>query len=155
MNKRQKFRNLWILETDTVVGIGAPISDENLELLFHIKKRPFSKKIIILVGSIEQAQQFVAWNKEATQWAIENWPGAKSIIVNNQGFRMPDCKKLCSFLLDKGPMYVTSANISGNDVLSFEQAKIHFDQIVNYFDCCQGSKKPSSIYDLDLKIYYR
>lgn len=147
--------HLWILTTDTLVGLGCFVKDNLLDKLFELKKRPMDKKIIILVGSIKQAQEFSQWSDKATKWAQKNWPGAKSVIVNNQGFRMPDCQELCEFLNKNGAMYVTSANVSGQENLTFEQAKVQFKNINNYLNCCKGNKKPSSVYDLELDTYYR
>lgn len=151
------WEKLWLVETDTVCGIGCFYNDCNLEDLYVAKNRSKDKKIMILVGSISQAQSFKAWNKKASLWAKKNWPGAHSIIVNNQGFRMPNSKKLCDFLLQNGPMFLTSANISGNPVLSLSEAKKTFENISNFVEIEPENitNIPSSIYDLDKNIYYR
>ncbi|WP_025755504.1 Sua5/YciO/YrdC/YwlC family protein [Mycoplasmopsis cricetuli] len=144
-----KYDSLYIFTTDTVCGIGGPICKQTLDLLYEIKKRPNDKKIMILVGSLEQAQLFDQWNEQATKTAKQYWPGAYSIIVNNQGFRMPNNKLLCDFLLKNGPMYVTSANISGQKPININQASIIFPLIKNVYDFGIPSGIPSSLINLD------
>ncbi|KUH47439.1 Sua5/YciO/YrdC/YwlC family protein [Mycoplasmopsis meleagridis] len=143
------FKEIFICNTDTVCGIGGPVKKETLEVLYFLKKRPKNKKIMILVGSIEQAKQFKEWNMEATNWALKYWPGAYSIIVNGQGFRMPNNKELCDFLLTNGPMYVTSANISGKEPIQIEDAKKIFPQIKNIYRFKGNiTNKASEIFDI-------
>ncbi|MDJ1645759.1 Sua5/YciO/YrdC/YwlC family protein [Mycoplasma phocimorsus] len=151
------WEKLWLVETDTVCGIGCFFNDCNLDDLYAAKNRNKEKKIMILVGSIQQAESFKQWNKQASKWAKINWPGAHSIIVNNQGFRMPNSEKLCNFLLKNGPMYLTSANISGEPTLSLKQAKKVFKNISNFvkIEPENITNNPSSIYDLNKKIFYR
>ncbi|MBU4690694.1 Sua5/YciO/YrdC/YwlC family protein [Mycoplasma sp. ES3157-GEN-MYC] len=150
-----KYEKIFITTTDTVCGIGGPISEETLETIYELKQRPAHKKIMILVGSLEQAQKFKEWNEEANNVALKFWPGAVSIVVNNQGFRMPNHPKLNEFLLKNGPMYVTSANISGQEPIQINQAKIVFPQITNVFNFGQVSGKASRIYNVDSKEWIR
>ncbi|WAM09467.1 Sua5/YciO/YrdC/YwlC family protein [Mycoplasmopsis cynos] len=51
-----EYDKLFITTTDTIVGIGGIVSNEVLDALYSIKNRPREKKIIILVSSIDQAQ---------------------------------------------------------------------------------------------------
>ncbi len=48
------FEDIFICTTDTVTGIGGPVNENTLKCIYYLKNRPISKKIIILVGSIEQ-----------------------------------------------------------------------------------------------------
>lgn len=150
-----KYADIFITTTDTVCGIGGPINDETLNKLYVLKHRPANKKIMILVGSIEQARQFKQWNNEADEFAKKYWPGNYSIVVNNQGFRMPNQQGLINFLLDKGPMYVTSANISGCAPIEISQAASIFPQISNVYDFGQPSGQASKIYNLDTHQWIR
>ncbi|EFF41235.1 Sua5/YciO/YrdC/YwlC family protein [Mycoplasmopsis alligatoris] len=143
------FSDIFLCSTDTVCGIGGPINNESLKKIYFLKDRPLDKKIMIVVGSIDQARQFKQWNNKADEFAQKYWPGAVSIIVNNQGFRMPNSLKMQKFLLKNGPMYLTSANLSGNDPLNLEQAKNVFKEITNVYDFCKPSNKPSDIYNVD------
>ncbi|WP_029513494.1 L-threonylcarbamoyladenylate synthase [Mycoplasmopsis primatum] len=149
------FKDIFICTTDTVTGIGGPINQNTLECLYWLKNRPISKKIMILVGSIEQAKKFKEWNNVANEFALKYWPGAYSIIVNNQGFRMPNNKKLCEFLNKNGPMYVTSANISGQEPIDIKCANKIFPDVVHVYDFGAGNNQASKIYNLDTKTWIR
>ncbi|WP_033161237.1 Sua5/YciO/YrdC/YwlC family protein [[Mycoplasma] collis] len=146
---KDKYKNLFITTTDTVVGIGVPIKNNELHLLYEIKKRGLNKKIIILVASIEQARKFKEWTIKAELLANKYWPGAVTLISKNQGFRMPNSKKLLNLLEKKGPCYVTSANISGEDNLTFEQAIKKFDMIKQVYNFEKGSNVASKIINVE------
>ncbi|VEU78260.1 L-threonylcarbamoyladenylate synthase [Mycoplasmopsis columbinasalis] len=151
-----KWDSIFICDTDTVCGIGGPVNSQTLTLLYEAKHRPLEKKIMILVGSLAQAQIFPQWNQNATEWAQKHWPGAYSIIVNNQGFRMPNCEKLCQFLIKNGPMYVSSANISGSAPIHLNEAQKTFPFINNVYSFdCTHSDKPSQIFNLDTNEWIR
>ncbi|VEU73215.1 translation factor, SUA5 domain (plasmid) [Mycoplasmopsis gallopavonis] len=149
MNLKAKYSEIVICTTDTVVGIGGPINEEALSKIYELKKRPINKKIMILVGSIEQARTFWQWNEKADLMAQKLWPGANSIIINDQGFRMPNSPLLCEFLLQNGPLYMTSCNLSGEAPLSLEEAKKVFPDVSQFYDFGRPSGKPSTIYNLD------
>ncbi|WP_406616183.1 L-threonylcarbamoyladenylate synthase [Mycoplasmopsis hyopharyngis] len=143
------FENIFFCTTDTVNGIGGPVCQETLDALFYLKNRPLEKKIMILVGSLKQAQEFKQWNQKATEVALKYWPGNYSIIINDQGFRMPNNKLLLDFLLKNGPMYVTSANLSGQKPIELSQANDIFPKIKQVYDFGKGSNVPSTIINLD------
>ncbi len=44
---------------------------------------------------------------------------------------MPNNSQLCQFLLKNGPMYVTSANISGQDPIDISEANKYFPLVKN------------------------
>ncbi|RXE94548.1 Sua5/YciO/YrdC/YwlC family protein, partial [Enterococcus faecalis] len=77
------------------------------------------------------------------------------IIVNGQGFRMPNNSQLCQFLLKNGPMYVTSANISGQDPIDISEANKYFPLVKNVYDFGRGNNKASFIYNIDEKKWIR
>ena len=58
---------------------------------------------------------------------------------------MPDSKGLRDLLEKKGPVYMTSANISGEEQLSFEEAKEKFPDIKECYDFGVSSGLPSKI----------
>ncbi|UVD81588.1 Sua5/YciO/YrdC/YwlC family protein [Mycoplasma iguanae] len=144
---KKNYDKIFITTTDTLVGIGC-FDYENLELIYELKKRPFDKKIIILVGSIEQARKFKNWNQQADELAKKYWPGPVSLIVNGQGFRMPNQQGLIDFLLEKGPAFVTSANLSGQNPLTFEQAIENFKEVKTAYNFGKGSNIASTIIDV-------
>ncbi|MFU2193274.1 L-threonylcarbamoyladenylate synthase [Mycoplasma sp. 4079] len=150
--ERSKYKDIFLVSTDTVPGLGSFVSPETLEALYELKQRPLDKKMVIVVGSLEQAQGFAQWNEEANAFAIHKWPGANTIIVNDQGFRMPACKAFQEFLIKNGPMYLTSANLSGQPASkTLEEAKAQFPMIQNVIDFCEGTGTPSTIYNLDTR----
>lgn len=144
--ENSKFDNLIISTTDTVLGLGGRVSEDTKKLIFEIKKRDPNKKLIILVASIEQARKFSEWNQKAEELAKKYWPGAMTIVVNNQGFRMPNQLKLLEYLEYNGPIYMTSCNISNEPVCdSIEKAKKIFPEIKNVYNFGKMSQKPSKI----------
>ena len=48
-------------------------------------------------------------------------------------------------MIKKGPLYVTSANVSGGKELSFEEAKEFFNNIKKYYNFGEGTGKASKI----------
>ena len=151
-----KYDELFLATTDTIVGIGGSISKENKQKIYDLKKRPLNKSLIIMVGSLAQARTIEGWNHKAEKFARQNWPGAVTLVINkNLAMRMPNCKQLCEFILKIGPIYMTSANISGEPSLSFSDAKQKFSMIKNYFDFCVGTGKASTIIDINTKEILR
>ncbi|MGC7186467.1 L-threonylcarbamoyladenylate synthase [Metamycoplasma hominis] len=141
-----KYQKLIISTTDTVVGIGGPVSKEVEDLIYEIKGRDRNKKLIILVSSIKQARQFKEWNSQADEFAKKYWPGATTIVVNNQGFRMPNQKKLLEYIEVNGPIYMTSCNLSNAPVCkTIENAKQLFPEVTNVYNFGPMTQKPSQI----------
>ena len=122
--KNNKYSNLIITTTDTVLGLGGKINEEVKNNIYELKGRDRAKKLIILVASLKQAR----------------------IVVNDQGFRMPNQKLLLDFLEKNGPMYMTSCNISNAPVCkTIEEAKEIFPEITNIYNFGNMSQKPSMI----------
>lgn len=141
-----KYQKLIISTTDTVLGIGGPVSKEVEDLIYEIKGRDRNKKLIILVSSIKQARQFKEWNSQADEFAKKYWPGATTIVVNNQGFRMPNQKKLLEYIEVNGPIYMTSCNLSNAPVCkTIENAKQLFPEVTNVYNFGPMAQKPSQI----------
>lgn len=60
---------------------------------------------------------------------------------------MPNNKKLLELILNEGPFYLTSCNISNEETIkSIEEAKKVFPNLI-YFDFGLGSNKASKIID--------
>ncbi|WP_027122975.1 L-threonylcarbamoyladenylate synthase [Metamycoplasma spumans] len=141
-----KYSKLFISTTDTVIGIGGPVNEEVKNLIYDIKGRDRNKKLIILVSSIKQARQFKEWNTQAEAYAKEYWPGATTLVVNDQGFRMPNQKKLLDFLEQNGPAYMSSCNLSNAPVCkTIENAKALFPEVDNVYNFGEMSQQPSKI----------
>ncbi|MCV3753628.1 Sua5/YciO/YrdC/YwlC family protein [Mycoplasma enhydrae] len=141
-----KYNKLFISTTDTVLGIGGPVNKETEDLIYQIKGRDRNKKLIILVASIKQARQFKQWNSKAEEYAKKHWPGAITLVVNDQGFRMPNQKELLSFLEKNGPVYMSSCNLSNAPICkSIENAKVIFPEITQVYNFGEMSQVPSQI----------
>ncbi len=140
------FKKIFLTTTDTITGIGAPMTKEGLETLYYLKNRPREKKIIIMVGSIEQARELRDWSKEAEAFARKYWPGKTTLVLSKeQAVRLPGNKMLANLIIEKGPTYMTSANISGGKPLSLEEARKTFGEISEYHDFGCGSGEASTI----------
>lgn len=143
-----KFKDIFICTTDTVTGLGINIYHENPNLIYELKNREPEKKLIIVVGSIEQARSLKFWSKEAEVYAKKYWPGAVTLIVNDQGIRMPNNLKLQQFILEEGPFYLTSANKSGKNPIDIKDSRNIFPEIEKIYDFGAGSGKSSIIIDI-------
>lgn len=142
----KKYSELIISTTDTVLGIGGKVNEKIKKLIYEIKGRDENKKLIILVSSIKQARKFPEWNIQAEQYAKKYWPGATTLVVNNQGFRMPNQKKLLEYLEQNGPIYMSSCNLSNAPVCkTIEDAKLIFPEIKNIYNFGKMSQQPSQI----------
>ncbi len=142
----EKYNDLIISTTDTVLGIGGKVNEKIKELIYEIKGRDKNKKLIILVSSIKQARMFPEWNIQAEQYAKKYWPGATTLVVNNQGFRMPNQKKLLEYLEQNGPIYMSSCNLSNAPVCkTIEDAKLIFPEIKNIYNFGKMTQQPSQI----------
>lgn len=142
----EKYNDLIISTTDTVLGIGGKVNEKIKELIYEIKGRDKNKKLIILVSSIKQARMFPEWNIQAEQYAKKYWPGATTLVVNNQGFRMPNQKKLLGYLEQNGPIYMSSCNLSNAPVCkTIEDAKLIFPEIKNIYNFGKMTQQPSQI----------
>lgn len=149
-----KYSELFITTTDTLIGIGAPISEKNLNLIYEIKKRKKSKKIIIAISNISQLKKLEDLNDIHMNYINEYWPGATTLIINGNSYRMPNQKQLLELIENIGPIYLTSANISNEaNVLDIEEAKRIFPMIQKIYNFNKGSNKASRIIDtLDGKV---
>ena len=142
----KKYSELIISTTDTVLGIGGKANEKIKKLIYEIKGRDENKKLIILVSSIKQARMFPEWNIQAEQYAKKYWPGATTLVVNNQGFRMPNQKKLLEYLEQNGPIYMSSCNLSNAPVCkTIEDAKLIFPEIKNIYNFGKMTQQPSQI----------
>jgi tRNA A37 threonylcarbamoyladenosine synthetase subunit TsaC/SUA5/YrdC len=55
---KNNFSELFIATTDTVLGLGAPVSEKNRIAIFDIKKRSLNKKLIIMISNYDQLEEF-------------------------------------------------------------------------------------------------
>ncbi len=141
-----KYNELFIATTDTVVGIGAPVSETNRKLLQKIKQRKRSKRLVIMIDSLEQARSFKEWNSNADLLAAKYWPGPVTLVLSSKlALRIPSNTHLLELIRKIGPIYMTSANISGRKPLNFEEAIKKFPKIKKHYNFGVGRGVSSTI----------
>ena len=141
-----KYDQLFIATTDTVVGIGAPISETNYKLLQKIKKRKRSKRLVIMIYSLEQAREFKDWSHNADLLAAKYWPGPVTLVLSSKvALRIPRNNHLIELIKKIGPIYMTSANLSGKKTLNFEEAIKQFPKIKKHYNFGEGQGSASMI----------
>lgn len=105
-----------VIPTDTVYGLAAhPAFPAAVERLYTIKGRESGKKIALLASGADAVEAFgFPLTGNAAELAEKHWPGALTMILGDEGFRVPD-HDWTRRLLEKcgGVLRVTSANLSG------------------------------------------
>lgn len=126
---------LVISPTDTVYGImGDALSEDVIRKVYSVKKRPYSKPLILLMSSIEMIKEYTSEISEVEEDIIKSFlPGLVTIILkkndkigslisngsNYVGIRIPDNEELIKVIEKLGrPVISTSANISDYDVIT-------------------------------------
>ncbi|HUF06795.1 MAG TPA: L-threonylcarbamoyladenylate synthase [Candidatus Binatia bacterium] len=120
--------------TDTVYGVGVATSHpERIDALFALKRRPPEKQIPMLVADLDQAVAAGAVADDRSRaLAAALWPGALTIVLplaagGSQAYRAPDHPVALALVRAAGPLYATSANISGQpDTLGADEVQIAF-----------------------------
>lgn len=135
-----------IAPTDTVPGILAI----NKNLIYKIKSRSKAKKIILFVSSWKHIDNL---NQTFIKLAQKFWPGNLTLIKDNISYRAPNSKVILEILSRTGPLYCSSANISGEQVIKdYNEAVAKFDDYSPNIIFLEGDyvvNKPSTIYDID------
>lgn len=119
--------------TDTVYGVGVSASHPGrLPALFELKQRPPDKLIPMLVADLSQAVH-AGWQADDRSRALVGrfWPGALTIVLpgedGTQAFRAPDHPVALDLIRASGPIFATSANLSGQpDTLGADEVLIAF-----------------------------
>jgi len=118
------------LPTDTVYGIAAALSTpDGVERLFHVKRRPPDKGIVLLLDDVTQAGTIGVMGPAAAALADACWPGGLTVVVPQRpevpmpaaltggtptiGLRVPDHAAPRALAAAVGPLPTTSANVSG------------------------------------------
>lgn len=138
-----------VLPTDTVWGIVSLTENK----IFKIKKRSLEKKVCKFIDSIDSIglPPFLA---DIVRPYMNN--GGLSIIWKGVGYRVPKCAYLIDLLKLTGPLYQSSANISGKPpIVMSQQAFVEFKDmlhaliIVDNSPWEQSTNQSSTIVDLD------
>lgn len=105
-----------VIPTDTVYGLAArPDCPAAVERLYTIKGREAKKPIALLASDIAAIERFGSrLAGRARELAERHWPGALTLVIGAEGFRIPDHDRTRRLLAAcGGVLRVTSANLSG------------------------------------------
>ncbi len=104
-----------VIPTDTVYGLAAhPSFPQAVERLYTIKGREAKKPIALLAANAESVERFGYAVQGKAREMLRFWPGALTMVIRAEGFRVPDHDWTRSLLAKCGGLLrVTSANLSG------------------------------------------
>lgn len=125
---------LVISPTDTVYGImGDALNKESIKNVYDVKHRDYKKPLILLMSSIDMIKEYTLDISEDEMYLMKKfYPGCMTLLLKRNskvddmicnngeyiGVRIPDNKDLLSIIEKLGrPVFSTSCNISGNDVV--------------------------------------
>lgn len=130
--------------TETYYGLGVdPFNKDGLDRLFELKKRSFSKPILVIIDNLSQLDQLTTDVPEQYHRLITNyWPGPLTLIFpalsslssvltggsGTIGIRMSSSAVATEICKSAGiPISATSANISG------QPPATNVDEVASYF----------------------
>lgn len=130
--------------TDTVCGLMC----NNAQNIYQLKKRSLNKHIILFISHYNTIPNL---SNIQIEFLKKIWPGKTTIIKDNVAYRIPHVKPLISILKKTGPIYCSSANISGQETINnFKKAFLIFGEKIAYItNTFKGSSVPSTIIDID------
>ena len=105
-----------VIPTDTVYGLAArPDFAAAVDRLYTIKGRELKKSIALLASDIAAIERFgYKVEGKARELAEKHWPGALTMVIGDEGFRIPDHGRTRELIAAcGGVLRVTSANLSG------------------------------------------
>ena len=118
--KRIKNGETIAVPTDTVYGLACLHDDLTaISKIFSLKNRSPNKALILLISHPREITSFVSKIPPGAKELMDNfWPGALTIIFptsdGSLGIRIPCCSMTLTLLKQTGPLFSTSANLSGN-----------------------------------------
>lgn len=122
-----------ITPTDTVYGImGDALNEDVIRRVYEVKKRPFSKPLLLLVSSLDMLLEYVLDITDKEKELLQKFRGVTIILRKNNkisdlitaggdtvGIRIPDNEDLIKIIEKlKRPVISSSANISDEDVIT-------------------------------------
>ena len=142
-----------IFPTETVYGIGTSVNSEGgVKRIYDLKIRPNEKQLQVLISNIEQLNGLVDSIPNNAKPLIEKyWPGPLTIVFKKKGsgtvgIRMPNHQVPLEIIRDCGPIFATSANISGkNPPISADDVDIDADLLLDDGPCL--IKEASTVVD--------
>ncbi|MBQ0045743.1 MAG: Sua5/YciO/YrdC/YwlC family protein [Mycoplasma sp.] len=137
-----------VLPTDTVWAIASL----NEGQIYTIKHRALEKKVCKFVATVDEIGM-----PSFLSDVIRNYmPGALTVVWKDTSYRIPKCEFIIDIVKITGPLYQSSANISGQEPIGtsqqvFTEFKQYLDRIVIVDNSPyeQFSQKPSTIINLD------
>ncbi len=117
--RRLKNKEVGIIPTDTIYGLAGIVDADVSSRLYEIKKREGSKRFIVLMTLQDVKTSFLKLPKDIEK----RWPAPFTAILETAGndtvaVRVPDDSFLEKVMNLSGPIYSTSANISGSESLN-------------------------------------
>lgn len=124
-----------VIPTDTIYGIvGDATNIDVIHKVYEVKRRDYSKPLILMVSSIDMLERYVDVIGELEKKLIDKyWPGKLTILFKKKdnvsdlitsggdfvGIRYPDNNDIIEVIsrLDK-PLISTSCNISSKEVIT-------------------------------------
>jgi len=140
-----------VYPTETAYGLGADfLNPSAVKKIYQIKGRNFKKPLSVIVANLAVAKKLVKFDKTALNLAKKHWPGALTLILISNQFKISNYKtialrvsanKLATAItksLNK-PLTATSANLSGKGehysvravIKEFENKKFQPDLIID------------------------
>ena len=163
--------NIAVIPTDTVYGIvGDATNIDVIHKVYEVKRRDYSKPLILMVSSIEMLERYVDNINELENKLINKyWPGKLTILFKKNdnvsdlitsgsdlvGIRYTDNKDINKLIdiLDR-PLISTSCNISSKDVITnIDMLEDDISKYVSYvYDGGTLSNTSSTIVKVNDKI---
>lgn len=154
------FNSIFLFRPDTIWGFSCKVNDTNsINKIFEIKKREKNKPFIVLASSFSDVEKIAhIENKYKTKkfYGISLILRSKiknECLVKDEKIcvRIPSNKKARDFIKKTGMLVSTSANISGQTPLNFNELRTKYPDFKHL--SFGRTKKPSTILDLvDKKI---
>jgi tRNA threonylcarbamoyl adenosine modification protein (Sua5/YciO/YrdC/YwlC family) len=152
------------IPTDTVYGLAVDPRREGATLdLFHLKGRPETFALPVLVDEAAEAAALGLLDERAAVLVAHCWPGALTIVVNRQpgvelhlggdpstiALRCPAHAAVRRLLAASGPLAVTSANRHADPpCLRVADVQRVFGGSLVVFDAEPGRGRPSTVVSL-------
>ncbi len=153
--------------TEAIFGLAARALDFNAcRLVWEIKKRPSSKKFIVIFSSIDEVREYCFIDVKNEQKIQKTWPGHTTWVLKSTqicpiwlkdangtlAVRVTKHGQMLKLVERCGPLVSTSANLSGfTPAKNYREAKkiLGENSLVSYIlpgETC-GKTSPSVIYD--------
>lgn len=156
-----------VIPTDTIYGIvGQALKQKTVEKIYQIRKRNFSKPMIVLINSLNDLELFNIRQTENMKTKLnEFWPGKISIVMpcldekltylsrgtNSVAFRMPDFVWLRNVISKVGPLVAPSTNMEGmSPATTIKESEKYFGNVIDlYVDGGKLESKSSKLIKIE------